>query len=156
MFILTAKFNKRRAIAAAVALALVLSVVVLVAGARDRANSASAQVGAVVRDNAERVAYLKKLGWAVEDVACDEQAVTIPREFSEVYKRYNEIQTAQGFDLTKYGGAEAVRYTYRITNHPVEDANAVADIIVYRNEIIAGDVQSAKLDGFMTGLAFPK
>jgi hypothetical protein len=32
----------------------------------------------------------------------------------------------------------------------------VADIIVYRNRIIAGDVQSAALDGFMTGLGFPK
>ena len=31
----------------------------------------------------------------------------------------------------------------------------VADIIVYRNRVIAGDIQSNALDGFMVGLKYP-
>ena len=49
---------------------------------------------------------------------------------------------------------EAVRYTYRILNYP-ENESVVADIIVFRNEIIAGDIQNNSLDGFMAGLKFP-
>jgi len=154
MFIFTAKFNKRRAIVAVLVLAAVLIGVILLAGRRDAPDNANAVTGRVVRDNADRVAYLQSLGWSVEDTALDEQAVTIPREFSEVYTRYNEIQLEQGFDLTRHSGAEAVRYTYRITNHPSGDENAVADIIVCRDEVIAGDIQSVKLDGFMSGLEF--
>ena len=48
------------------------------------------------------------------------------------------------------------RYTYQITNYPNSSDQVVADIVVYRNRIIAGDVQSTALDGFMHGLAFPK
>lgn len=154
MFIFTAKFNKRRAIVAVLVLAAVLIGIILLAGRRDAPDNANAVTGRIVRDNADRVAYLQSLGWSVEEAALDEQAVTIPREFSEVYTRYNEIQLAQGFDLTRHGGAEAVRYTYRVTNHPSGDENAVADIIVCRDEIIAGDIQSVKLDGFMSGLEF--
>jgi len=158
MFIFTAKFNKRRAITAVIALGVVLIAIILLAGARNGSASEAQEpaISLVVKDNAERVSYLQKLGWTVDETAIDEQPVTIPREFTEVYDRYNEIQRVQGFDLTKYGGAEAVRYSYRITNHPSGDSDAVADIIVYRNEVIAGDVQSVKLDGFMAGLEFPK
>ena len=159
MFILTARFNKRRAITAVIALGVVLITIILLAGAHSRARIADVPEAAVnnsTLSNADRVAYLQKLGWTIDETALDEQAVTIPREFTEVYERYNEIQKAQGFDLSRYGGAEAVRYTYRVTNHPGGDENAVADIIVYRNEIIAGDIQSVKLDGFMAGLRFPE
>ncbi|NLB29021.1 MAG: DUF4830 domain-containing protein [Clostridiales bacterium] len=154
MVVFSTKFNKKRAIVAVVVLAVVLVLIVLLAGRRD--NSAQATLGAVVKDNAERVTFLKDLGWKIEEQAIEEQDVVIPKEFNEVYARYNEIQMAQGFDLSKYAGVEAKRYTYRILNYPGEDAAAVADIIIYRNEIIAGDVQSNRLDGFMAGLAFPK
>jgi len=46
---------------------------------------------------------------------------------------------------------EAVRYTYKVLNYPNAE-NVVADIIVFRNEVIAADVQSTSLDGFMHGL----
>ena len=155
MLVFSARFNKKRAITTVVAIAAVLAIIVLLAGRRD-APEAQAAFGAIVKDNAERLAYLKALGWEVEEMAMEEQAIIIPRELNEVYTEYNKIQTAQGFDLSKFGGAEAMRYTYRILNYPEENVSAVADIIVYRNEIIAGDVQSNKLDGFMTGLRYPE
>jgi hypothetical protein len=150
----TAKFNRKRAAAALIALGTVLILVVLLSGRRSE--SPDAAFSNVVKNNAERVAYLKSLGWSVAETAIDEQGIVIPREFDGVYEKYNEIQKAQGFDLSRHGGADAVRYTYKILNFPGGADDAVADIIVYRNEIIAGDVQSAKIDGFMQGLAYPE
>jgi hypothetical protein len=149
----TAKFNRKRAAAALVALGAVLILVVLLSGRRS-GSPGSALPGAV-SGNAGRVAYLKALGWSVAEAALDEQDVVIPREFDGVYAKYNEIQKAQGFDLSLHGGSEAVRYTYKILNFPGGADDAVADIIVCRDEVIAGDVQSARIDGFMQGLKYP-
>jgi hypothetical protein len=159
MFIFTTKFNKKKAVIAVLILAVILIAIVLIAGSADRAKSNSketAALSAVVKNNDQRVRYLNSLGWEVEKKAVEEQKVVIPRDFSDVYKRYNEIQISQGFDLKRFGGVEATRYTYKVLNFPDCETNVVADIIIYRNEVIAGDVQSNALDGFMVGLKFPK
>ncbi len=113
MVVFSTKFNRKRAVAAVVALAVVLVLIVLLAGRRDMGSAKA--TGAIVKDNGERVEYLSELGWEVEPNAIEEQTVLIPEQFTDVYERYNEIQTAQGFDLSKYAGVEAQRYTYRIT-----------------------------------------
>jgi hypothetical protein len=159
MFIFTTKFNRKKAVIAVVVLAVILIAVVLIAGSAGRANSDSketAALSAVVKNNDQRVKYLKSLGWEVDKKALEELKVVIPRDFSDVYKKYNDIQLSQGFDLSKYGGIEATRYTYKVLNYPDCDSNVVADIIVYRSHVIAGDVQSNALDGFMAGLRYPK
>ncbi|MDR3277555.1 MAG: DUF4830 domain-containing protein [Oscillospiraceae bacterium] len=156
MLVFTAKFNKKRAVIAVLVLAALLCAVILLAGRADRQKTPVSALSAVVRDNEQRVAYLNSLGWQVEETAMEEQDIVIPREFSNVYEEYNKLQISQGFDLKEYGGIEATRYTYKITNYPSAGVTAVADIIVYKNEIIAGDVQSNALDGFMLGLKFPE
>jgi hypothetical protein len=157
MFIFTAKFNKRKAIAAVLVLAAVLVAIVLIAGNANNSNAKeTAALSAVVKNNEQRVNYLKALGWEVEQNVLEQQKIVIPRKFTDVYKKYNEIQLAQGFDLSKFGGVEAMRYTYKVLNYPEATATVVADIIVFKNEVIAGDIQSNALDGFMAGLAFPK
>ena len=82
--------------------------------------------------------------------------VQIPQEFDEVYAKYNEIQTAQGMDLTKYQGKRVMRYTYSIKNYPSGEEGVCANMLVYKNKLIAGDVCSPKLDGFMHGLSMPQ
>lgn len=157
MFIFTAKFNKKKALLAVLVLAAILIAVILIAGSADRsAAKETAALSAVVKNNDQRVKYLNSLGWEVDKAPVEEQKVVIPREFPEVYKKYNELQLSQGFDLSKYGGIEATRYTYKVLNYPKATGNVVADIIIYRDEVIAGDVQSNALDGFMAGLEFPK
>ena len=160
MFIFTTKFNKKKAIVAVLILAAVLIAVILIAGAIGRSNASKAKetasLAAVVKNNDQRVNYLKSLGWEVDKSPLEEQKVIIPREFSDVYKKYNEIQKSQGFDLQRYGGIEAQRFTYKVHNYPGAAGNVVADIIVYRNEVIAGDVQSNAFDGFMVGLRYPR
>ncbi len=154
MFIITAKLDKRKLlIAALIALVVVVAAVLIFSGG-DSAEAAS--LSAVVKSNEQRVNYLKSFGWEVGDEPMEEQSVTIPREFKGAYSDYQELQRSQGFDLAKYSGLEATRYTYEVKNHPRATSNVVADIIVYRNEVIAGDIQCVSADGFMEGLKFPK
>lgn len=157
MFIFTTKFSKRKAILAVLILAALLVAVILVAGAFGKSTNTkeAAALSAVVKTNDQRVKYLNALGWEVETSPLEEQSVVIPREFSEVYQKYNDIQLAQGFDLSRFGGIEASRYTYNVLNYPNATGHVVADLLVYKNEVIAGDVQSNAFDGFMVGLRFP-
>jgi len=157
MFMFTAKFDRKKAIIAVILIAIVITAIILLAsmpGGDVDAEDAAAQVGAV-KTNADRIAYLTALGWEVKESAIEEQTILIPREFGGVYEEYNELQVSQGFDLTDYAGMEAVRYTYEITNYPTGEAGVVADIVVFRGQVIAGDIQSTALDGFMHGLSYP-
>ena len=156
MFVFTTKFNRKRAIIIVLLLAVLLCAIVLIAGSRDRPGTTTvAALSPIVKNNGQRVKYLSTLGWEIDENALEEQEVTIPRTFSDVYEEYNRLQISQGFDLSKYGGVEATRYTYRIMNYPGESGNVVADMIVYRGEIIAGDVQSGAANGFMGPLKYP-
>ena len=41
----------------------------------------------------------------------------IPKQFSEIYKQYNELQLSCGYDLSGFCGMEATVYTYEIQNY---------------------------------------
>lgn len=151
MFVLTTKFDKRKITLALAVIAIVAVAIIIISlfSGGDAAESVS--MDAVVKSNEQRVTYLNSLGWEVEEDPLEEQTVIIPQEFGDVYAEYCRLQTEQGFDLSKYAGLEATRYTYKVLNYPSGE-DVVADMIVYRNKVIAGDVQSTALDGFMAGL----
>ena len=69
------------------------------------------------------------------------------------FEKYNEIQKQQGCDLSKYAGKRCKRYTYVIENYPGQAEGVRANILVYKNKVIGGDVCSVELDGFMHGFA---
>ena len=155
MFVFTARLSKRRLTAAILALVVLAAVIVIMT--RSSGDESAAAIGsAVARTNGDRVKFLNSLGWVVDEDPIDEQAVVIPKSFPDVYQQYNELQLSQGFDLRKFSGLEAMRYTYSVKNYPSGDGSVVADIIVYRGRVIAGDIQSVSADGFMTGLSFPE
>ncbi len=153
MFMFTAKLDKRKILIALFIVIALAAVLILVFGGKDSTETAA--FSKVVKNNAARVEYLESFGWKVDTEPIDSQTVLIPKTMTDTYADYNEIQKAQGFDLSQYAGMEAVRYTYSVTNYP-DQTDVVADIIVYRNHVIAGDIQSVALDGFMHGLEFPK
>ena len=157
MFMFTAKLNKGKAIVIVLLLAVMIAAIILLAHRPGGdVGAAGAASSGKVKTNADRIAYISSYGWEVSDRAIEEQSIVIPREFGDVYAEYNELQLEQGFDLSRYSGCEAVRYTYEVTNYPGDAENVVADIIVCRGEVIAGDIQDTSLDGFMQGLEFPK
>jgi len=155
MVFYTAKFSKGKAVIALLLLGVVLVAIILLAGGQLGKAAETAALSAVVKDNDDRVGYLASFGWEVDGEPVDEQTITIPHDFSDVYGDYNAIQLEQGFDLRNYAGREAVRYTYEVKNYPSTSEKVYADIIVFRQKVIAGDIQSAALDGFMHGLRRP-
>ena len=104
-----------------------------------------------IRDNEDRVEFLRQFGWEVKDEPLETVEVVIPTEFDTVFAGYNEIQKAQGLDLGKYKKKTVTRYTYEVTNYPDYDGTVHANVIVYRNRVIGGDVCTADMDGFIHG-----
>lgn len=102
--------------------------------------------------NEERVAYLQSFGWQVQEEPAETREVMIPAQFNDVYTAYNVMQQAQGFDLKPYAGEVCTQYLYKVENYPNE-TEVYATLLVYGEEIIGGDVASAKVDGFMHGFA---
>lgn len=109
-----------------------------------------------VTDNAGRIAFLGGFGWQVEEEPHEILEIVIPYEFDAVYEQYNQLQLSQGYDLTRWKGMTAKRYTYRITNYPNTQDEVYANLIICREQIIAGDVSSLSIHGFMHGLAYER
>ena len=156
MFVFTAKVNKKKILIAVLAVLAVILAIILLVGALSRGDTETSAAATVVKNNDDRVDFLRSLGWEVSDVPIETATITIPTDLTGAYANYNELQLSQGFDLSSYAGVDAVRYTYEISNYPGVTDTVVADIIVYRNRIIAGDIQSTALGGFMQGLEFPE
>lgn len=109
-----------------------------------------------VKDNADRMEYLAQFGWECNETPLEEVTLTIPAEFDKIMKTYNEIQKQQGLDLEKYSGKTVTRATYEITNYPGAEGKVLANVIVYKNRVIGGDICSSDVNGFIHGFAKPK
>lgn len=97
--------------------------------------------------------FLETYGWQVSATPKEIEEVTIPKEFNRVYTIYNDLQLAQGFDLTPYAGKAVKRYTYEIYNYPDLPKGVVGNLLIYNNSVIGGDVCSVAIDGFMHGFS---
>ncbi len=104
-----------------------------------------------IKTNDDRVEFLRQFGWEVKTEPVESEEVSIPSEFDKIFTGYNEIQKRQGLDLSKYKKKNVMRYTYEITNYDGYDGTVYANMIVYRNKVIGGDVCSADASGFIHG-----
>lgn len=148
MFIKTIKVKKPTfAVIGAVLAALALLAVIIVTVVR-----ISSPAVYEMKSEAQRQAFLKEMGWEVSDEYDECKAVTIPKEFNEVYEKYNKLQKQQGFDLEDYKGKTAEVYTYAVKNYGNKKQEVRANLIVCEGQLVGGDVCSAELDGFMQGL----
>lgn len=164
MIVLTAKVNKKRIISGLLVLGIIICSAVMIAKRNTPAEEPPAEVQEQeqqtmnteekrLKTNEERVSLLEGYGWQVDKEPIEFMEVKIPDEFDGVYADYNEIQKRQGMDLTKYAGKRVMRYTYKVNNHPSKEEGVVANIIVYKNKLIGGDICSPKLGGFMHALS---
>ena len=140
-----------------VALATLITLIAFVPVAavdRDAAVSANAEIDYTgIKTNDDRIKFLAQFGWQVDQEPVEAVEVTIPESFDKIFSSYNEIQKRQGLDLSKYKKKNVTRYTYKITNYDGYDGTVYANILVYRNKVVGGDVCSADVKGFMHGLA---
>lgn len=162
MVIVSAKVSKRKIIAGVLAAVCVIALLVILcttAGtpSEEAGPSATETAGQALngKTNEDRISYLGSFGWQVAQTPAQTQEVRIPEEFDEVFSRYNDMQKAQGFDLSKYAGKAVKRYVYAIENHPAGDGY-LATVLVYKNKIIGGDVTGTAQGSQMHGFALPR
>ncbi len=103
-----------------------------------------------IESSEDRIAFLKQFGWEVEPEARDVQQVTIPVKFDPIYEKYNDLQVKEGLNLEKYKGKTVKKYTYLVNNHDYEGV-VYANLLIYKNQVIGGDICSAVSGGFMHG-----
>ena len=152
MMVMTAKVDLKKTLTLVGILAGILIAVVLLFGGSDSAETSAP----IISGNDARVQFLKDQGWDVAASPVETSQVKIPAKPSEVFDRYNQLQQAQGYDLSHYAGKKVMRYVYKVTNYPGATDPVYATVLVYRNQIIGGDVtdtasggkiQSFKKDG---------
>ena len=91
--------------------------------------------------------FLSQFGWEVDKAGVQCAEVTIPDEFDKIFAGYNEIQRSQGLDLSKYKKKKMTRYTFVVSNYDGYDGKVYANVLVYRNKVVAGDICSAEITG---------
>ena len=104
-----------------------------------------------VKTAEDAASFLSQFGWTVNATPVEVKTVTIPEEFDKVFASYNELQKEQGLNLSKYKNKDVTRYTFSVTNYPDYEGTVYANVLVYRNRVIGGDICSADVSGFVHG-----
>ncbi|MBQ6570509.1 MAG: DUF4830 domain-containing protein [Clostridia bacterium] len=153
MFIWSFKTSKKEIILLIIGIIAFIGAIIFAISSSSAPVNAGAINGGVscrVEDSAQRENFLRAFGWEIDKNPTDVREIIIPIDFSPVYEKYNQLQKQQGFDLENYKGKKVKLWTYHITNYPEKD-NVYANMLVFENNVIGGDVCSYELDGFMHG-----
>ena len=152
MMFMTAKVDLKKIL-------IILGIVAgLIAGALwlfgDEEDVSTAAPSAATNDG--RVEFLKGFGWEVAASPVESSQVEIPKAPSEVFDRYNNLQKSQGYDLSQFAGKNVMRFVYKITNYPGATEPVYATLLVYKNQVIGGDVTDTAAKGQIRGFKFPE
>ena len=153
MMVMTAKVDKKKiALIIAGVIVAIAAIVMLFSGG----SYAEPTVSTAVSNNDARVAFLKEFGWDVTTSPVESGQVRIPDKSSEVFDRYNALQKSQGYDLGAYAGKTVMRYVYKINNYPGATDPVYATLLIYKNQIIGGDVTNTAAKGAIQGFKMPQ
>ena len=148
MLIWTARFSRKKAVAAVIVFGALMTVLILLTGRI----SDPVDTPPHLTSNAERIAYLESLGWAVEPEPLETLQFLLPETLEEPYSSYNQLQLAQGFDLTACCGKQVSRYTYAVTNYPERSDGVQANLYICEDHPVAGDLCCPGESGFQLPL----
>ena len=152
MMVMTAKVDlKKIMLILTAAAALILALILLVGEGDPSAQTASPSLSA----NDGRVKFLTDFGWDVTTSPKESSRVKIPEETGEVFDRYNALQKSQGYDLSKYAGKSVMRYVYQVNNYPGATEPVYATVLVYKNQVIGGDVTNTAAKGRIHSFKMP-
>ena len=149
MMIMTAKVDIKKVIAALAAVAGVVIALILLLGGR---NNSAPTAAPSVAGNEGRVQFLAALGWEVSASPTESGQVRIPQEQNDVFSRYNELQKSAGYDLSQYAGKTVMRYVYKVNNFPDATKPVYATLLIYKNQVIGGDITNTAANGTMQAL----
>ncbi len=153
MMVMTAKVDfKKIAIGIVAAVGVIIALILMLGGGGEStATSANAVSG-----NDARVAFLKNFGWEVTTSPAESGQVRIPTQSSPVFERYNALQKSQGYDLSQYAGKTVMRYVYKINNFPGATEPVYATLLVYKDQVIGGDITDTSANGTIRTFEMPK
>ena len=151
MMVMTAKVNPKKIGIILAAIAGVILTLILLFGGNDSTQTAASSVS----NNDGRVKFLTDMGWQVSTSPVESSQVKIPSEQTEVYSRYNSLQKSQGYDLSQYAGKTVMRYVYKINNYPDATEPVYATLLVYKNQVIGGDVTDTSAKGVVRTFKMP-
>lgn len=161
MFVFTTKLSKKKMVWFVIAMGFILGAIIMLVPEENAYDALSNQmiesemtsitVGGI-KTNEDRIIFLNQRGLEVSENEVEMKEIIIPIEFDEVYTKYNELQVSQGFNLEKFKGKTAEMYTYLVMNSEEKQSEIYANILIYDNKIIGGDISSASLDGEILAL----
>lgn len=102
-----------------------------------------------VNSREDRIEFLSQFGILVAGDSEESEDFVMPETLDRVLLSYNEIQKAQGLDLSAFCKKKVTRYTYKVENHKDPDLHVYANIIVYRHRVIGGDISASGEGGFV-------
>lgn len=152
MFLYTARFHKKPIIALLLVFTMVIGGLFLW---QHNAPTVQQAPALCLDTNEARLSFLSDLGWQVTEEPLETLQFLLPNPLTLAYLTYNELQLAQGYDLTPYAGAAVTRYTYLVENYPDRTNGIQLNLYLYENTPIAGDIICPGADGFQASLVFP-
>lgn len=153
MLIWTARFSRKKAVLAVIAMGVVMAALIILVG---HLPSKEDEAPPQLTDNNQRVAYLQSLGWEVEAEPLETLQFLLPNALAEPYLSYNELQKAQGFDLSACCGKQVSRFTYAVTNYPGRPEGVQLNLYICGDTPVAGDIFCAGANGFQETLVYPE
>ena len=151
MLVMTAKVDaKKIAVILAAVVALILGLILLFGG-KDTQTSAPS-----LASNEGRVRFLTDFGWDVVVSPAQTSQVKIPDKSGDVFDRYNALQKSQGYDLNPYAGKTVMRYVYEVKNYPGATDPVYATLLIYKDQVIGGDVTDTSAKGAIRGFQKPE
>ena len=105
----------------------------------------------------DRIRCAESFGWEVDKASETKTLHYIPKEITDEFLQYNEMQKSCGFDLTPYMGKGVTVYTYRILNFPNKTpVNAYLNIITYNDRMIGGDCVVDEFDDLCLSVCYQR
>ena len=150
MFVMTARVNKTALFLGFAVIAVTIGLLLALFGGGSSAEPTAATAPAADSNDA-RVKFLADLGWEITASPTESMQVRIPKESTEVFDRYNQLQKSQGYDLSKYAGKTVMRYGYKINNYPGATEPVYATVLVHKDQIIGGDITDTAPGGKIQG-----
>ena len=152
MLIMTAKVDKKKIALILAGVAVLIAALIMLFGGGDDA----APTGAPgLNTNDGRVKFLTDLGWEVAASPTESSQVKIPESSTQVFDRYNALQKSQGYDLTEYAGKTVMRYVHKIKNFPGATDPVYATLLIYKDQVIGGDITDTSAKGAIRGFKMP-
>ena len=145
--------TRRRMALMSLALGLVIGSALLLAGCFGGDKETEVITAAT---NEERMAYLEALGWQVEPQPIETLDLQLPEKLEGEWDAYAKLQKGQGLPFSEFAGQAVKRYTYTVTNYPEIPQGVQANLYLWGDQIIGGDIIATGQGGFQSDLAFPK